>query len=72
MIKTVKGLPEQTIHDVAIKWYGDEAGIAKLIADNPGIHEFEKVTDMSIRVDTSYTLNKVVSNYFLNRDSVTY
>lgn len=72
MTKTVIGLVGQTIHDLAIKWYGDESGVAKLIADNPGIHEVEKVTDLPIKVDTSYTLNKQVSNYFINSNIVTY
>lgn len=69
---TIKGLPEQTIYDVAIKRYGDVSGIAELIRDNSGIHEVEKVQDMDIQIRKNYVLNRPVVRFFEGKEIVTY
>ena len=72
MIKTVTGLPRQTIHDLAIKHYGDESGLAQLLRDNEGIHELELIEDLTVNIDQTVVVNRAVTNYYANKNIVTY
>lgn len=36
-MKTVKTTPNQTIYDLAVKWYGTTEAVAEIAANNPGL-----------------------------------
>jgi len=71
MTKTITGIANQTIFDIALKHYGDTSGIDFLISDHDDIHNQITVEGETILIRED-VINQRVVEYFSNQQIVTY
>ena len=63
MSKTVKGLDQQTIVDIAIQEYGSVEAVFDIMEDNPGVNLQTRVAGKLLKIRDVPT-NKPIADYY--------